>query len=284
MKVGVRQGVTSCVTTQFRRGGVFLNMLLVLCITFLSFQGINAQDIPDKPVPPRLVNDLAGILSSSEVNALERKLVAFDDTTSNQIAIVIVNDLSGYEKADYAVLLGEKWGIGRNDLDNGVLILVKPKTPESRGEAFIATGYGLEGAIPDLACADIVDNEMIPSFRNGNYYEGIDRATNVLMSLASGEYNYDQYSGKGRGDAAKAIPAGFFIIIVIIIIALLNSGRSNHNNISRFSMIFLIKEIISIGIVISLLALSCKNPSNNEVFTLSVYHFQPSCDCTKFSI
>lgn len=209
--------------------------LIVTCLTVFCSLSVRAQDIPDKPEPPRLVNDLAGVLSGGEVNALERKLVAFNDTTSNQIAVVIVRDLAGYDKADYAIRLGAKWGIGRGDLDNGVLILVKPKTPDSRGEAFIATGSGLEGAIPDLACADIVDHEMIPSFRNGNYYEGIDRATNVLMALASGEYNYDEYGGRGRGDAAKAVPAGFFILLVIIIIALINSGRSNHSNFGRRS-------------------------------------------------
>ena len=76
----------------------------------LSKPALLSQDIPDKPVPPRLVNDFAGLLNSNEVNNLERKLVAFNDSTSNQISIVIVNDLSGYEKADFAIRLGEKWG------------------------------------------------------------------------------------------------------------------------------------------------------------------------------
>ncbi len=216
------------------RTRLFLAMLLVvLGIALPLSPGVKAQDIPDRPVPPRLVNDFAGVLSDGEVSALERKLVAFNDTTSNQIAIVIVKDLAGYDRSDYAQRLGEKWGIGRKSLNNGLLVLVRPNTANSRGEAFIATGYGLEGAIPDITCAEIIDNEMIPSFRNGNYYEGLNKATDVLMALASGEYNYDEYGGKGKGDAAKAAPVGFFIIVIIIIIALINSGRSNHNNLSR---------------------------------------------------
>ncbi len=123
----------------------------VFLLLIFSFK-VNAQEFPERPVPPRLVNDLTGMLSGQEVDALERKLVAFDDSTSTQIAIVIVSDLSGYDKADYAQRLAERWGIGQKGLDNGVLILVKPKTSGSaRGEVFIAQGYGLEGIMPDIS-------------------------------------------------------------------------------------------------------------------------------------
>ena len=74
----------------------------------------------------------------------------------------------------------------------------------SKGEVFIAQGYGLEGAIPDIICAQIVDNDILPAFRNGNYYEGLDNATNTLMSLASGEFSADQY-GKSKGDDSKGL-------------------------------------------------------------------------------
>ncbi len=150
---------------------------------------VAAQEFPEKPVPPRLVNDLAGLLSSGEVDALEQKLVAYNDSTSTQIAIVTISDLNGYAVADYAQRLAEKWGIGQKGLNNGVLILIRPKTSESsRGEVSIAQGYGLEGVIPDIVCAQIIDYEILPEFRNGNYYQGLDNATSTLMSLASGEY------------------------------------------------------------------------------------------------
>lgn len=190
-----------------------------------------SQYIPDKPFPPRLVNDFTGLLSRDETEALERKLVAFNDTTSNQIAVVIVKSLAGYDKADFAQRLGEKWGVGRKGFDNGIVILVKPKTTDSRGEVFIATGYGLEGAIPDLICAEIVDKEILPAFRQGDYYGGLDRATDVLMALASGEFSADEYR-KNAGGNPEIVPSVILIIVVVFIFMIINSGRSNHTNIS----------------------------------------------------
>jgi len=98
-----------------------------------------AQEIPEKPFPPRLVNDFASILEPQEIDALEQKLVAYNDSTSTQIAVVTVTGLNGYDIADYANRLAEKWGIGTAGNDNGVIILVKPKMSESdRGEVNIS--------------------------------------------------------------------------------------------------------------------------------------------------
>ena len=193
-----------------------------------------AQDFPEKPVPPRLVNDFAGMLNSQQINSLENKLVAFSDSTSTQIAIVIVNDLRGYDKADYAQRLAEKWGIGQKGLNNGILILVKAKTRQSpRGDVFIAPGYGLEGVVPDLVCGEIVDYEILPSFRRGDYYGGLDKATNTLMSLARGEFPADQYQKPKSGDLGALMPFIIFIIIIVIIIFTRSSGGSNQRHISR---------------------------------------------------
>lgn len=197
---------------------------LVIVTVLLSVLGCFSQDIPERPVPPRLVNDFAGMLSGQEVNALEQKLVAFNDSTSTQITIVTVQSLEGYDKSDYAQRLGEKWGIGQKELNNGVLILVKPKTSDSDGQVFIAQGYGLEGAIPDITAAEIIDNDILPAFRQGNYYEGLDRATNTLMSLARGEYTAEEYGQKAAKSKDNDSP-GIFIIIFIIILILIFSRR-----------------------------------------------------------
>jgi uncharacterized protein len=219
---------------------VLLNGLLVLIFFTAGSHNCFSQDIPEKPVPPRLVNDFCGLLSTGEANSLERKLVVFNDSTSTQIAIVIVKDLNGYAKADYAQRLGEKWGIGGKGLNNGLLILIKPTTRNSKGEVQISTGYGLEGAIPDLACADIVDNEILPAFRQGDYYGGLDKATTTIMALARGEYTYKygKSISKYSKQVIKAAPIAVFIIILIIIMILKNSGRSNHSNISRSGLPF----------------------------------------------
>lgn len=201
--------------------------ITVLLISWLSVLSVHAQEIPDKPVPQRLVNDLAGMLSGQEVNALEQKLVAFNDSTSTQIAVVTVATLDGYDISDYAQRLAEKWGIGQKGRDNGVLVLVKPKTADSNGEVSIAQGYGLEGVIPDITAAEIIDQEMLPAFRNGDYYGGIDRATNTLMSLARGEFTADEYGQRGR-NSKKDSPGSIFVIIFIIILITIFSRRGGR--------------------------------------------------------
>ena len=221
-----------------RRKCLYLLTLAVLFCT-ISNNRVFSQDIPDRPVPPRLVNDFAGLLKSEEINILERKLVAFNDSTSTQIAIVIVPSLMGYDKSDYAQRLAEKWGIGQKGRDNGVLILVKPKTPDSNGEIFIAQGYGLEGAIPDITCGEIVDYEILPAFRTGDYFSGLNNATNTLMSLARGEYSAAEYGKSAKKSSGKNAPIGFIIFIIIIIFIIFRkSGGSNNKNIGTGGLPF----------------------------------------------
>ena len=126
------------------RGKLILKTFAIFILICGTLSGLS-QEIPDKPNPPRLVNDFAGLLDREEVNALEQKLVAFSDSTTTQIAVVIVRDLGGYDKADYAQRLGEKWGIGQKGKNNGILILIKTKTPESKGEVYITAGGWQEG-------------------------------------------------------------------------------------------------------------------------------------------
>jgi uncharacterized protein len=218
---------------------IMINNSILRFIRIILLAGIfsgtaSAQEFPEKPSPPRLVNDYAGLLSNQEINALEGKLVAFNDSTSTQIAIVIVNDLHGYDRSDYAERLAEKWGIGQKGLNNGILILVKTKTGDSQGQVAIAQGYGLEGAIPDITCGEIVDNDILPAFREGNYYAGLDKATSTLMALARGEFTaeaYGQFVKKKSKDPFAGII--MFIVIIVIIIAIISgrSGGSNNRNI-----------------------------------------------------
>jgi uncharacterized protein len=200
----------------------FITILLV--ILPVLFNTLFAQDIPEKPVPPKLVNDFAGLLTSQEANALERKLVAFDDSTSTQIAVVIVKELNGYDLVDFADRLAQNWGIGQKGRDNGILVLVKPKTADSGGEVTIRTGYGMEGVVPDLTASEIIDREIVPAFRNNDFYGGLDKATNTLMALTRGEYTADQYnrrSGSSKKGGSFLIP----IIIIIVVLMLSRGGR-----------------------------------------------------------
>ena len=179
--------------------------------------------VPDKPVPPRLVNDLAGVLGS-EAQVLEDTLEAFAMRTGNQIVVLTVTDLGGYEPWEFAQQVGQQWGVGGSKFNNGVVILVKPKTDASRGQAFIATGYGLEGALTDLTCTQIVNREMIPAFRANDYGEGVWRAVRVVMPIAEGEYSEQQYLDSGEQSMAESIAT---IIIAIILLAWLFYYISN---------------------------------------------------------
>src|SRR5690554_7370909 len=114
---------------------------LLFFLLFVSSISMAQEDFPELPNPPRLVNDFTNTLSEAQQAALERKLVAYDDSTSTQISIVLIRSVGPYDISDYAFQLGDKWGIGRQGKDNGLLILA---AMEDR-KVFIATGYGLEG-------------------------------------------------------------------------------------------------------------------------------------------
>jgi uncharacterized protein len=201
------------------------NILLIL-LSIISIHAV-AQDFPAKQNPPRIVNDYANLLTQQEKNALENKLVQFSNESSTQIAIAIVPSLDGYDKASYAFGLANKWKIGQKGKNNGILILVKPKTSTERGQVFIATGYGVEGAVPDAIAKRIVEHEIIPYFNKGMYYKGLDQATNVIMQLTRGEYTADDYKKATSGSAAP-YPIGVIFLIIIVFAIWGKVRRARH--------------------------------------------------------
>ncbi|MBS1760271.1 MAG: TPM domain-containing protein [Bacteroidetes bacterium] len=188
-------------------------ILSILFFTICIFAiGQTYKNIPEKPVPPRLVNDFTnGFLTPSEKDALEKKLIAYDDSTSNQIAIVIVDDLKGYSAGDFATAIGHKWGVGNKNFDNGVVILISTGGGDGNRDAFIAPGYGMEGVIPDVLAGTILDNELIPYLKNGNYYRGLDNTINAITEAAAGRYKAPEGYNKSQDDS-------FFNTAVIVII------------------------------------------------------------------
>jgi len=234
-------------------------ILKILFIAFLSLVNVFAysQDFPEKPYPPKIVNDFAGFLSNQEQQALENKLVQFSNESSTQIAIVIVPTLNGYDPSQYAFELGDKWGIGQKGKNNGILILVKPISGSEKGEVFIATGYGLEGVVPDAITKRIVDNDILPFFREGQNYQGLDNGVNTIMSLTKGEFTADEYQKRTEGASPFPIAIVFVLIIIVAIFSrirrarhyaighnlpfwiamgmLANQNRSNHGSFGNFS-------------------------------------------------
>lgn len=202
---------------------------VILCFAFCLVQTVLFA-IPTKPSVPRLVNDFAGIFSKSQADALESFLVAFDDSTSNQILVVTVNDLEGEDPNHYAYEIGEKWGVGSKDFNNGVVVLVKPKN-DKKGEVAIQVGYGLEGAIPDIYCKRIIENDMIPHFRNNDYYQGVTSAVENLAALASGEISKPREKEEGSiFDYFKMYFGSIVLLlfIIFVIIKLLFGDRGGN--------------------------------------------------------
>lgn len=211
----------------------------LLVLLFTAPAGLQAQDtatdngttantgIPDKPNPPRLVNDFAGILSSSERSQLERKLRSYNDSTSTQITIVIVKTTEPYPIGDFAFQIGRKWGVGQQSKNNGLVLAWATQTRK----IFIAPGYGLEGAIPDAIAKRIITNTIAPAFKQEQYYQGLDEATTEIIRRASGEYKGEPEQNRDGDDGSSAIFIALLIFLIIIfIISRRNRGGGSNRN------------------------------------------------------
>lgn len=203
-----------------------LSLALLFSALFAVAQGIEKY-IPAAPNPPKLVNDFLDVLTASQEEELERKLVAYDDSTSNQFAIITIGDIGDYDIGDFATALGRKWGVGGKEFNNGLILVVLIDKERGKRKVWIATGYGLEGAIPDITAKTIIENDIIPNFKANDIYRGLDEGTNDLMRAAAGEYKapegYSDRGRKGRG-GGSAVGAIIIFIIIMIIISRINRG------------------------------------------------------------
>ena len=200
---------------------IFLFLLLIT--SFAAW----AQDIPSKPNPPKLVNDFTGTLTPDQQNALEQKLYHFDDSSSTQIAVVIVSSTKGTDVADYAIELGRKWGVGQKGTNNGVVLLIAKDDRKLN----ISPGYGLEGALPDITCKQIIDYTIVPRFKGNDYYRGIDEGTNEIINAVRGVYKAPAgYNKKGKSSAGKIV---LIVIMIIIFLAVSGGGSGGGGFMSR---------------------------------------------------
>ena len=206
-------------TTDRQRYTLFLGLLLVL----LTFGTTLKAQLPSPSYPPRLVNDYSGTLSSSQINTLEHKLVAYNDSTSTQFLVLLVDDLQGYSIDEYGRKIGHTWGVGQQGKNNGAVIVVKPKKGSEKGQVTIQTGYGIEEYVTDATGKHIIENEMIPAFKEDDYYQGIDNAVNVMMDLCSGKFTQDEYVEGGR-----PIPVWLIIMVIIALILIFRSSNSTY--------------------------------------------------------
>lgn len=168
-----------------------------------------SQGFPDRPTGH--VNDYAGFLTPAEVNRLEQKLRAYRDSTSNVIAIVSLQDLGGESVDALGTAIFNTWRMWEGERQNGVLILFTRAERELR----IEVGYGLEGAVTDAMSGRIIREVLTPGFRDGNFYAALDRASDLIMALAAGEY--DAVSQSPESNVAEAIRVVLFMFFILLI-------------------------------------------------------------------
>jgi uncharacterized protein len=183
-----------------KRKNVLMSALLLISLTAFS------QQFP--PKSNTLVTDYTNTLSADDRQQLENKLVAFDDSTSTQIAVVIIKSVGDYDIGQYGAGLGRAWGIGTKGKNNGILILAALDDHK----VTIQTGYGTEGAVPDITTHEIIQNDITPHFKQADYYGGLNAATDDLIKYMKGEYKSPdkptEETGNGWG--------GLVVLIIIV--------------------------------------------------------------------
>ena len=199
-------------------------LLFILLFTCLN----SWSQIPSAPNPPKLYNDLnhIGFLTPSEESMIEKRLEKFEKETSNEIAVIIIDDLGDYDVSDYAIKISNLWKVGKEKEKNGIVVLIKPTGGKRDKKIFISVGRGLEGAIPDITCKRIIENELIPNFKNEAHFKGLNDALDVLTSLSKGEYNSATYNKKTEGSLLVKIII-VIIIIIIVLVIFRKGGKSN---------------------------------------------------------
>ncbi len=213
---------SSLLSFRLLAGTAFIVVLLLNFAIPISAQ--NLDFLPDRP--SGMVNDYADMLTSSEEQRLERKLINYRDTTTNVIAIATLESLEGNSIEEVASELFNNWRMWEGDRYNGVLILIS----ESDRAIRIEVGYGLEGAITDAMSNRIINDILGPNFRSQDVYGGLDRATSAMIQLASGEFEGTP-EGLSRSNGDGGFPIDVVIIIIIIIIFIVTKGgRGGRGN------------------------------------------------------
>ena len=194
--------------------------ILLFSLGLFFVQNVSAQfDIPEKPTFQTSVYDYINLLSASEKNNLEQKLIQYSDTTSTQIVVAVINSTNGENITYLGAQWGEKWGIGQAKEDNGILVLL---AKDDRRIA-INTGYGVEHLLTDAMSRRIIERDIIPYFKNNDYPGGLNRGVDAIFEVLTGEYQGQRQSSNSNG-----FPFGVIIFLVIIFIIFIIAISSNR--------------------------------------------------------
>lgn len=204
--------------------------ILFFVVALLSFLPAFAQfDIPKKPDFQTSVYDYANLLSAGEKTQLEEKLIRYSDSTSTQIVVVTIESLKGEDIGILAPKWGHEWGVGQAKEDNGVFILVADK----EHKIWIAPGYGLEDRLTAGQNGEIIRNIIIPEFKAGSYYKGLDKGADALFDVFTGKYKGERKEAK-KGSRFPIVP--IIVIIIVILIIIFKNKNSGGNSGSRGGM------------------------------------------------
>ena len=198
---------------------IFLKLLVCFLFTQISFAQFT---IPEKPSFQTSVYDYADVLNATEEKQLEEKLIKYSDSTTTQIVVITIESLKGEDVSQLATKWGQIWGVGGTAKDdNGVIILL------SKNERKIAInpGYGLEDRLTAGIGGEIIRNIIIPEFKAGSYYNGLDKGSDAIFDVFKGKYKGERKKKKGKG-----FPILPIIIFVIIIITLISRRKNNGGN------------------------------------------------------
>ncbi len=197
-------------------------IFLLLTFIFFSESSWAQFTIPSKPDRNMYVYDYVDLLSQQQINHLQNKLYRYEDSTSTQIVIVIIDDLKGEDISMLGTKWAHAWGIGGKEEDNGIFILLQKDSNGPGGQIDIATGYGIEYRMTDRMSKRIINQIVIPNFKQQQYYEGLDQATDAIISILNGEFEGDGI----HPDDTEAfwIPLLFLLFIILIIIL----SKRNH--------------------------------------------------------
>lgn len=198
---------------------VFLKLLVCFLFTQIAFAQFT---IPEKPSFQTSVYDYANVLSAAEKTQLEEKLIRYSDSTSTQIVVITIESLKGEDIGILTPKWGQTWGIGGSEKnDNGVIILLA----KAERKIWISAGYGLEDRLTAGIGGEITRNIIIPEFKAGSYYNGLDKGTNAIFDVFKGKYK-----GERKQDKKKDFPFLPIIIIVIILLVLISRNKNSGGN------------------------------------------------------
>lgn len=194
-----------------------MRLLWIISLALFFHIGYSQYDVPEVPDIQKGLYQYASLFSSQQQQALEKKLKMYADSTSTQIVIIVIESTNGEDISMLSTKWGQKWGLGQNKKDNGMIILISTKDRQ----VDISTGYGIEHLVTDSEAESIINKIIVPHFKKGRYYSGIDKALDKIFDILKGEFKSDKKADKNsKGEIISGI-----IFIIILILLVFRSGN-----------------------------------------------------------